>query len=300
MPRLLYTFLLLTLLLLLAGCYKPQSESHELGSAENPLVMAFVPSTEAEKVVSSGEELCDMLTAQTGLHFNSMVATSYVGIVEAMAADKVQVGWLPPMAYVFANERNGDQAILKVVRHGKSTYRGQILVMADSGIETLEDLKGKRIAYPDAASTSGHLYPKTLLIESGIDPELDLEENFSGSHDAAVLALVKGSVDAACCFEDARTKLAESGLDDIMQSTRVLSYTPEIPADNVSVTSELDPELTRRITQGLLTLAGSEEGARILFELYEIEGLEAALDADYDPVRRMASLLGLDIEEQLD
>lgn len=284
----------------MGGCYKPQSESHELGSAENPLVMAFVPSTEAEKVVSSGDELCEMLAERTGLHFDSMVATSYVGIVEAMAADKVQVGWLPPMAYVFANQRNGDRVVLKVVRHGKSTYRGQILVKADSGIEEIADLRGRRIAYPEQASTSGHLYPKTLLIEAGIDPEVDLEETYSGSHDAAVLALAKGSVDAACCFEDARQKLADSGMDDLFESTRVLAYTPEIPADNVSVTAGLDPELTTRITNGLLELAATDEGARVLYELYEIEGLEAATDSDYDPVRTMARLLGLDIKEQLD
>ncbi|MCB1217342.1 phosphate/phosphite/phosphonate ABC transporter substrate-binding protein [bacterium] len=298
MHRLLHIALLLSLLT--AGCYKPEAESHALGSEKNPLTMAFVPSTEAEKVVSSGDELCELLSAETGLHFRSMVATSYVGIVEAMAADKVQVGWLPPMAYVFAHERNGDQAILKVVRHGKSSYRGQILVGSDSGIENITDLKGRRIAYPEQASTSGHLYPATLLIEAGLDPEVDLEESYSGSHDAAVLALAKGSVDAACCFEDARQKLVDNGMDELMQSTRVLAYTPEIPADNVSVTAGLDPELTARIRDGLLALAASEEGKRVLFELYEVEGLVTAADSDYDPVRNMANLLGLDIEKEID
>ena len=298
MPRLLIPLLLT--LLSLGGCYKPASDSQALGSAKNPIIMAFVPSTEAEKVVSSGEELCELLAAQTGLSFDSMVATSYVGIVEAMAADKVQVGWLPPLAYVFANQRNGDQAVLKVVRHGKSTYRGEILVLADSGIESIADLKGKRIAYPEQASTSGHLYPSTLLIEAGLDPEVDLEENYSGSHDAAVLALIKGSADAACCFDDARTKLSENGFEDIFQTTRVLAYTPEIPADNVSVTRDLDPELIQRITDGLLAVAATDEGARVLMELYEVEGLEPATDADYEPVRNMARTLGMDIEAELD
>lgn len=297
MPRLLIS---LTLILLsLAGCYKPASDTQALGSEKNPIIMAFVPSTEAEKVVSSGEELCELLTAETGLHFDSMVATSYVGIVEAMAADKVQVGWLPPLAYVFANQRNGDEVILKVMRHGKSTYRGEIVVAAGSDIQSLADLKGKRIAYPEKASTSGYLYPNTLLIEAGLEPELDLEENYSGSHDAAVLALVKGSVDAACCFDDARQKLSENGFEDIFDTTRVLAYTADIPADNVTVTRDLDPELTAKITQGLLALAATEEGARVLFELYEVEGLEPATDADYKPVRDMARLRGMDIEQEL-
>src|SRR5262245_23170779 len=91
-----------------SGCYKPASEGQALGSQKNPLVMAFVPSTEAQNVLSSGEQLAAALQQQTGLYFKPEMATSYVGIVEAMGAGKVQVGWLPPLAYVFAHQRNGD------------------------------------------------------------------------------------------------------------------------------------------------------------------------------------------------
>ena len=120
------------LLLTIAGCFKPDSESYPLGHERNPLVMAFVPSTEAEKVISSGEELTQLLTEQSGLHFKPLISTSYVGIVEAMAVERVHIGWLPPLAYVYASQRNGDDVILKVVRHGSPTYRGQIVVLADS------------------------------------------------------------------------------------------------------------------------------------------------------------------------
>ena len=291
--------ILIFLLLLVSGCYKPESESYELGHEKNPLLMAFVPSTEAEKVVSSGDELCQLLETETGLSFKSSVATSYVGIVEAMAAEKIHVAWLPPMAYVFASSRNGDKCILKVIRHGKSTYRGQIVVMADSEINSIGDLKGHSITFPDPASASGNLYPRTLLMESGLDPEIDLEESFSGSHDAALLALVKGSVDAACCYDDAREKLLGSGIDDIMESTRILAYTDEIPADNVAVIKNLDGSLAEVIRAGLIAVADTEEGRKILFELYEIEGLVEAIDADYDPVRSMAYTLGLDIENEI-
>jgi len=292
-------YLAVALLLLVAGCYKPESESFPLGHEKNPLVMAFVPSTEAEKVVSSGDELTQLLTEQSGLHFKPLVATSYVGIVEAMAVDKVHIGWLPPLAYVYAHQRNGDEVILEVVRHGSPTYRGEIVVMDDSGIQTLADLKGKRLGFPDPASTSGYLYPMKLLVEAGFDPEQDFDLLAMGSHDAAVIALVKGSVDAALCYDDARTKLRETDLADEMDKTRILAYTPDIPADNVAVIGSMEPELRERIKKSLLELAATEEGAKVLFDLYEVEGLVPGTDADYDVVRQMAQVMGLDIEQQV-
>lgn len=289
----------LCLLALTTACYRPRSESHPLGSERNPLVMAFVPSTEAEKVIQSGEELIALLNEGTGLSFKAQMSTSYVGIVEAMAVGKVHVAWLPPMAYVYAHDRNGDEVILKVVRDGKPTYRGQIVVMTDSGVSELADLRGKRVAFTDQTSTSGHYYPAAMLREAGLDPNADIEPLFAGGHDAAVLALVKGSVEAACCYDDARDKLVEMGFPDIKETTRVVAYTADIPADNVAVIKDLDSELVGRVKQGLLKLASSAEGQRVLMELYEVEGLVPAIDADYEPVRWMAELLDKDFEEEL-
>jgi len=173
------------------------------------------------------------------------------------------------------------------------------VVLADSGIETIEDLRGKRLGFPDPASTSGYLYPMKLLIEAGFDPESDFELMALGSHDAAVIALIKGSIDAALCYDDARSKLLETDFADDVDRTRILAYTPDIPADNVAVVGGLDPELRRRVRQALIDLAETEQGAEVLFDLYEVEGLVAAQDADYDVVREMAQVMGLDIEQRL-
>jgi phosphonate transport system substrate-binding protein len=285
----------------LSSCFKPASQSAELGSEKNPLVMAFVPSVEAQGVISSGEQLAALLTEESGLHFKTTVATSYVGIVEAMGAGSVHVGWLPPLAYVFAHQRNGDEVALKVVRNGKPTYRGMIVVPADSPVQDIAGLKGKRVSFPEQASTSGHLYPRALMLEHGINPDSDLAEVlFSGGHDAALLSMLKGSADAACCYDDARTKLIDAGYPDILTSTRVVAYTQEIPADNVTLAKSLDAELKQKITDGLLALAASERGKQLTVELYEVEGLVPATDSDYDPVRKMAELLELDVEKEID
>jgi phosphonate transport system substrate-binding protein len=261
--------------------------------------MALVPSLEAEELISSAEELLPLLEVETGLHFEAFVAPSYVGIVEAMSIDKVHVAWLPPMAYVFASERNNDRVILKVVRDGKSTYRGQVVVLADSDIESIADLKGRRVAFVEQGSSSGYLYPRTLLADGGVSEDDLGEVKFAGSHDAAVLALLNDSVDAACSFEDVREKLMAAGQTDIMEKTRVLAYTPEIPADNVAIFSGMDAEMEKTITAGLLAVMQDEKGAQVLYDLYDIEGLEPATDSDYDPVRQMAAVLGINVEEKV-
>lgn len=283
-------------LLLCSGCYKPESESYPLGHEKNPVVMAFVPSTEAQKVIDSGEELVQLLEQECALAFKATMATSYVGIVETMAVGKVHVAWLPPMAYVYAHQRNGDEVLLKVVRKGKSTYRGQVVVMADSPINSIEDLRGKTVAYTDPASASGYLFPASLLISHGLDLDEDLEMYPAGSHDAALLALLKGSVDAAFCYDDVRTKLLGTDFSDVMETTRILSYTDDIPADNVTASSKLDAAIANKVKAALVNLVATEHGQAVMFDLYEVEDLVDSLDSDYDGLRIVARQLGLDIE----
>ncbi len=281
-----------------SGCYKPKSQSHPLGSPENPIVMYFVSSREAESVMTSADDLSALLTTQTGLSFKASTATSYVSIVEAMGVGHVQIGWLPPVAYVFAHQRNGDEALLKVVRHGKPTYRGQVMVMADSPYKTLADLKGKRVAFPEQTSASGYYYPSALFKDAGVDPVNDIQPRFTSAHDAALLTLLHGEADAACGFEDIRTKV-QTAVPDVMTKVRVLAYTPEIPADNVCASQSLPAELRAKVVAGLTAVAASEKGKAVLKELYDIDGLLPAQDSDYDPVRQMMSALGQDPETEL-
>lgn len=293
------TLLLLTLLCCCAACFKPAGESAELGSADNPLRMYFVPSNEAEGVLSSAQELAALLSKQTGLSIKADIATSYVGIVEAMRVGQVHVGWLPPVAYIYAHQRNGDEALLKVVRQGKATYRGQVLVMADSPYQSVADLRGLRVAFPEQTSASGYYYPFALLREQGIDAQHDIEPSFTGGHETAIIALLKGTADAACSYEDARDKVIDKGFPEVMEQTRVLAYTAEIPADNVTVIAGLDSALREKLRDGLLALAETESGKAALKELYDIDGLMPAADSDWDPVRQMMEALGQDAEREV-
>lgn len=270
----------------------PLAESEELGTQENPIRMMFVPSGDAQVILEGGQEIAQMLKRVTGLHFSTAVATSYAAVIEAMGAGKVDIGWLATFSYVLARDKYDVDLLLIVVRFGKPYYRGQIMVRVDSGINTLADLKGKAMAYVDPASTSGHLYPKALLLSHGHDPESFFSKSvFAGSHNAVVLSLLKGEVDAGAAYDGARAAVAKS-YPDVYKKIKVIAYTEDIPNDTVTARKGLPLEIKNRIKEGLKHISKTPAGGKVLKRVYGISGL-VDLDGFFDPVRKASRLLGL-------
>lgn len=272
-----------------------QAETAELGTGENPVRMMFVPSGDAQVILEEGREIARQLQGFTGLHFTTSVATSYAAVIEAMGAEKVDIGWLATFSYVLARDKYDVDLLLIVVRFGKPFYRGQIMVRTDSGINTLADLKGKTIAYVDPASTSGHLYPKALMMAEGHDPDSFFSKSiFAGSHNAVVLSLLKGEVDAGAAYDGARAAVAKS-YPDVFKKIKVIAYTKDIPNDTVTARKGLPSELKVRIKEGLKHLSKTPEGGKVLKRVYGISGL-MDLDAFFDPVREASRHLGLNLK----
>ena len=270
--------------------------------------MAFVPSADSTKVLASGEPLAKLLTDATNLNFKVSVPTSYTAVIEAMGSGQADVGWLSPFAYVLAHDKNGTQVLLTSVRQGSRTYRSQIIVRADSGITNIEQLRGKKFAFVEPASASGFLFPNALLASMGIDYKTFFSDTlFAGGHDKVVIAVYNKQVDGGASFgnsidtgppTDART-LVTSTLPDVMTAIKPIAQTDPIPNDTVSVRKGLDDNLVKLIRDGLLYVQSTADGKRVLRDLYNIDGLAAADDKDYDTIRSAAKTLNLDLEEQI-
>ena len=267
-----------------------------LGTAQHPIRMMFVPSGEAQIILEGGEEIARRLQKITGLYFKTSIATSYATVIEAMGAGKVDIGWLATFSYVLAKQKYDVDLLLIVVRFGSPFYRGQIITHVDSGIKTLADLKGKKFAFVDPASTSGHLYPKTLLQSKGLNPEhLFSQALFAGSHNAVILSVLKKEVDAGATYDDARAAVAKT-YPEVFSKLRVVAYTQDIPNDTVSARKDLDPALKQKIKTGLMHLAKTPDGSKVLKRVYGISGL-MDFDAFFDPVREAGRLLNLDLKK---
>lgn len=281
-------------LVVLVGCGEP-----ELGSQDNPIVWAFVPSGETQQVTTGAEELSALLTEETGLYFDVLVTTEYAGAVEAMCSDppEAEMASLNTFSYVLAHERCGVEAELVAVRFGSPTYNGQIITQADSDIQDVEDLAGKTFCRPDPLSTSGWIIPSLTMRANDVNSDTDLEEVVdAGSHDAVVTAVYNGDCDAGATYVDARTAIEDDN-PDVMEKVRVVALTEDIPNDGVQFIPGMDEELKETIVQGLLTLSETEEGQEAMDTAYSWAGLEQHGDQFYDPFRQVLQASGMSIEE---
>lgn len=292
--RFLILFAVLLIALALSAC-----GGAELGTEENPIVWAVVPSGETERVVSGFEDLAALIFEETGLVVEPFVATEYAGVIEAMCSDptKAHMASLATFSYILANEKGCAEAALVSVRFGSPVYNGQIFVRADSGIESVADLVGKTFCRPDPLSTSGWIIPSITLKAAGLDPETDLAQVVdAGSHDAAVAGVYNGDCDAGSSYVDARSTIEEE-YPDVMDVIKVVEISTDIPNDGVQFVTGFDAEMQAQIVAALLAIAETEAGQEALDVAYSWNALEAHDDSFYDPFRQVLDAAGVSVED---
>ncbi|WP_350343590.1 phosphate/phosphite/phosphonate ABC transporter substrate-binding protein [Proteinivorax tanatarense] len=268
------------------------------GNDRDYLKMGFVPMMDADSLVENVEPLAEMLSDELGVEVRAFTATRYVGVVEALGAEQVDFGFIPPMAYVLANQQSDAQVILTALNeHGEAYYRSQFLVRKDSNIHDFQDIKGKNVAFVDPTSTSGHIFPHAHLKNLGLEGDKDFKYHFAGGHDSALQLLLNGDVDVATTFVDARTRYSDD-FPTALEETEVLGYTENIPNISVTAGSHLDEEMQQEIKTALLNIADDPVGEKLLIELFNQHGYVEASDEDYDVIRTTAKLMDIDLEDQ--
>ncbi|MDJ0792054.1 MAG: PhnD/SsuA/transferrin family substrate-binding protein [Acidimicrobiia bacterium] len=176
-----------------------EAAAPDVGTAENPIQVLFVPSVSAEEIIAGGELLRVALEEATGLTFEVSVPTSYAATINEICASPANtIGFIPAQAYVLGNELCGIEVALKSLRFGYTEYWAQFITQRDNDeISTLEDIAGKTWAYPDATSTSGFLVPSGLLSTLGIAPGESFE---AGGHSAVARAIYNGEAEVGTTF----------------------------------------------------------------------------------------------------
>jgi phosphonate transport system substrate-binding protein len=289
---------MLALLLLGAMLIGACAREPELGTEENPLIWAFVPSGEMERVSAGAESVADLIFEETGLYIDTFVATEYAGVIEAMCSDppKAHIGSLATFAYILAADRGCAEAELVSVRFGSPSYNGQIYTRADSGLNSLADLKGITFCRPDALSTSGWIIPSIDLRAAGVNIDTEITTKDTGSHDAAVAAVYGGECEAGASYVDARTRIEDES-PDVMEVVQVIHQSVDIPNDGVQYVSSLSRELRDQINTALLAIAETEAGQEALDTAYQWAGLELHDDTFYDPFRQVLDAAGVSVED---
>ncbi|MBN2543135.1 phosphate/phosphite/phosphonate ABC transporter substrate-binding protein [bacterium] len=263
------------------------------GEDKDYYVMGFTPSENADVVQTNGEALAALLKERIGISFRTYVALDYSALVLAMKAKKVDFAFMAPTAYVQAEEMAGAIVLLKSVRKGNSEYYSALIVRKDSPIRTLEDMRGRKLAWGYPNSTAGYIFPKMMLLKRGIDPEKFFGQTVTArGHDAICLSVYNGHVDGGFTFAD--DTLNEHGAwkvflkDGKSDEIRPILYTPPIPGDNFATRRDFmkkHPELVEKVKNAILDLKNDEKGRELLKNLYQIDYMVPATYEDYQPIR---------------
>ncbi|EPJ8753386.1 phosphonate ABC transporter substrate-binding protein [Pseudomonas putida] len=260
--------------------------------AQQVLTVGLIPSEDSQAMIKSSQQVLDQLQARLGMPVKPFVATDYNGVIEALRAGKLDVAYLGPFSYVLANQIAGAEAFAVAVtkKTAGSAYHSLIIARQDSGIRTLDDLKGHTFAFVDPSSASGHLFPKAGLEHAGHDPKtLFSRVIFSGSHDASILAVENRKVDAAAVADRILAGAVNNGQVQ-QQDFHVVWTSPDIPESPMVWRNNLDPELQARLRTafaGIKDVPWGDQGM--------LNGFQPTTDAAYNVVRDTAKVLDLDL-----
>ena len=264
---------------------------------EKPLIMGLSPIANSEKLIEDTAPLHKMLGDEIGRPVEGFIATNYIGVVEALGTGTIDFALIPPFAYILANKKNGTEALLTSIgKHDEPGYYSVLIVRTDSGIENVEDIKGKKVAFVDPSSTSGYIFPAVILKDHGIDIEKDITYQFAGGHDKALQLLVNGDVDAIGTYEDAITKFAKE-FPEVTEKVKVLQKSDLIPGITLVVSSKVDDATNQKIKDAFLKVTSTQEGQDLTLKLFGIKGFEEANIDNYKLIEDKLNKMGIDIEK---
>ena len=249
------------------------------------------PSSDPDKLLSVMRELGTYLTEQIGEPVNVVITRDYKETAARLAEGSLDLAWLGALNYVqVVEEVPGTRYLATYVNRSVATgkvspyYHSVIVVGANSGIDTLADLKGKRFAFTDPGSTSGYAYPVHLLRKNGIDPKRDLAKVFFlKRHDRIIDALLSGAVDAGALADDVYYgKRARYG-----DALKVIAQSDPIPMVALVASSRLDAKTAARVQAALVALPPDHPFCRKVRQVFgwDTAGFQKHDDALYDSVR---------------
>jgi phosphonate transport system substrate-binding protein len=233
--------------------------------AQQVLRVTTIPEEAATEQMRKFGPLTKYLERTVGMKVSFVPVNDYPAAVEALVNKQVDLVWFGGFTYVQAQIRSGGKIVPIAQREEDTKFRSVFITQKNSGITKLADLKGKQVSFGSQSSTSGHLMPRSFLLEAGIDPDRDFKRvAYSGAHDATIASVVSGRVDAAALDITVWNKFVNEKKVDT-NKVDVFFTTPPYFNYNWSVNADMPVALREKITQALLALdMNTPEGKEIL------------------------------------
>jgi phosphonate transport system substrate-binding protein len=259
-------------------------------AAEGPLRVSMIPTTDPSRMLREAEPLVKHLQQATGRRVELTIPQNYAAVVEAMVQGQVDLAHFGGFTFVQANRRAG--AVPLVQRERDRNFHSK-LITAREDVKRLADLTGKRFAFGDVNSTSGHLMPAYFMRKGGVDAAVLDGALYTGGHDATALAVAEKKVDAGALDEAVWERLVQDGKVD-PSKVRVFWTTPAFVDYVWAARKDLDPSLRQKLAEAFLALDPANPAHRPVLELLSAKGRYVPVDvAAYAPLREAALREGL-------
>lgn len=250
--------------------------------AEKPLILAVHPYLDYREVVARYSPLAEYLSRELGQEVVVRVGKDYKEHIGYIGRDVVDMAFLGPASYVKMTTVYGPKPLLaRLEIRGRPVFRGKIVVRKDSDIDTLGQLKGKRFAFGDPASTMSHLVPRLMLHEAGVAGEDLGGFQFLGSHRNVAFGVLAGDFDAGAVKEEIYYRLQGQGL-------KAIATTPALSEHLFVARAGLPIQTVDAIRDALYWLQDTPEGQAIMRGIKkDMSAMVPVEDSDYDNLRRM-------------
>jgi phosphonate transport system substrate-binding protein len=250
------------------------------------ITFGVIPVAGSESMKENFGSLNDYLNKALGIKVKMQLAGDYTGIIEGMKFKHVDFAYLGPKSYVEAAKRANAEAVVMEVEaeSGLPGYKGFIITKKGSGLKSLEDIKGKKWAFTSSQSTSGTLVPTVMFSKKGIKPtEYFSKVVYSGGHEASILSVKAGKVDAASTNNlDFNRGLGKHWKED---DFNIIWTSDLIPGSPMAVRKDLPESLKAAIKKAFLNYK-DEDGLKRM----KIRGYVDSNDAVYNSVRELIEL----------
>ena len=282
---------------MLAGCEKvPEPAGHVEKKMTQTFAIGVFPEQNIFKQIDRYEPLAAYLSQKVGVKFELVALTRYGNIIENFVSTGLDGAFFGSFSYVLAHTRLGLEPLARPEDlNGKSTYCGLLVTRKDSGIETIEEMKGKRFAFVDKGTMAGYLFPLRYFKDHGVENYQEYlgEVYFTGSHSAAVQDVLNNRTDIGVVKDTVFDRMVESE-PQIADQLVVLAKSPYVPENAFAVRSDIDPAIKQKMKKALLEMHADPEGMKVL-ESFGARKFIETRHADYQPVYEYAKAVGLDI-----
>ncbi len=260
--------------------------------AQQVFRVTAIPDESPTELARKAAPLMKYLEARLGMKVEFTPVTDYAAAVEALVNRKVDLAWFGGFTFVQAQLRSGGKALPIVQREEDERFRS-VFITSDPAIKQLADLKGKDVSFGSQSSTSGHLMPRSFLLQAGVDPDKDFRRvAYSGAHDATIAAVAAGKVQAGALNISVWEKfVADQRVDTSKVS--VFYTTPPYHDYNWTVHADTPAALRETLTQALLSLSRNDPLGKEILELQRATRFVPTKADNYKSVEQAARSAGL-------